>query len=117
MTKPNTSNRRRERRITHYVNRMSAEMTCFIALWPDLTPKTDRECRLPWRLLKKRLAKRIESRQFELRLDVCAQTYLQAQQAATTPEEHARIHEVAMRVFPEFPALLKSLYGNYNNGH
>lgn len=105
--------RRRERRITASVSRMSHVMTCQVALWPEAGPRSCRELNKPWRALKRIIAKRTAERQYELERDVCTYTYLQAQNMAATPEEHARIHQAALATFPKFPRLLNSLYRNY----
>lgn len=105
--------RRRERRITANVQRMSHAMTCFVALWPQAGPHSCRELNMPWRALKRLIARRIEARQWELERSVCEQVYLQAQNTATTPEERERVHLAALATFPRFPRLLNSLYRNY----
>lgn len=105
--------RRRERRITANVQRMSHAMTCFVALWPQAGPQSCRELNMPWRKLKRLIAQRVDRRQWELELNLCEQVYLQAQNSAATPEDHERIHLAALATFPKFPRLLNSLYRNF----
>ncbi|EKK5568036.1 hypothetical protein PN823_004456 [Enterobacter hormaechei] len=105
--------RRLQRRITANVKRMPHNMTCHVALWPEAGPHSCRELNKPWRALKRIIAKRIEDRLCELERDICSTAYLQAQNMAATPEEHARIHQAALNTFPKFPRLLNSLYRNY----
>ncbi|EAB4417336.1 hypothetical protein D7B12_18060 [Salmonella enterica] len=105
--------RRLQARITAYVNRMSHNMTCHVAMWPEAGPRSNRELNKPWRALKRIIDQRIKDRLWDLELDVCTHVYLSAQKSASTPEEHARIHQVALATFPKFPRLLNSLYRNY----
>ncbi|EPT1451885.1 hypothetical protein ACVOZ6_003473 [Escherichia coli] len=105
--------RRRERRITANVNRMSHAMTCFVALWPQAGPRSCRELNLPWRKLKRLIARRIEARQWNLELSMCEQSYIRAQNSATTPEERERVHLAALATFPRFTRFIHSLYRNY----
>lgn len=107
------SHRRIQRRINSGVSRMSHDMTCFIAMWPELGPRSCKELNKPWRALKKIMAKRIEARRWDVRLDLCTTAYHAAQNSAASAEEHERIHKAALAVFPEFPRLLNSLYRNY----
>ncbi|EFO7976552.1 hypothetical protein HO291_003407 [Salmonella enterica] len=105
--------RREKRFLENCVHRMSRDMTCLVAMWSDIHPNSKREANMSWRRLKKVIAVRIDGKLRALRREAIIHSYLQAQNMAASPEEHATLHTVALVLYPEYKGLLNSLYTQF----
>ncbi|EAM6792373.1 hypothetical protein E0G74_01265 [Salmonella enterica] len=116
---PSTTSKRQrriERTITAYVNRMDSNMTCLVAMWPDLAPKHASDLQLSWRRLKKHIKAAIDQRLWELKRDAVTHSYIQALNMAATEQDRANIHNLALMMYPDFRWLLVDLHINFCDG-
>ncbi|EAM1616272.1 hypothetical protein EU642_21795 [Salmonella enterica] len=116
MTVTNTSKRERrtERRIAAFVQRMGSSMTCLVAMWPDLSPTRRSDLDMSWRRLKKRLSSRLDHRIWTLKRDAVTHSYMQALNMAASEDERATIHAMALDMYPDFYWLIVDLHRQFN---